>query len=204
MKQFILSALVAAFLFSCNSSSDKTPSGDTTSSANKTPSGDTTSVADKTQPAQKQSEENLALVNKYFAAIENLDTAAMSAVMADDFRGYGPSIGDSAGKSEILENWKYNFDHYFASIKYNRYQNVATTISENKDAEPGEWVSNWAYCSVKYKDGRGPIHIWINSALKIDNGKIVKNRVFYNEADWLRQLGYKFIKPIKKKQGESL
>ncbi len=203
MKQFILFTL-AAFLFSCNSSSDKTPSADTTSAANKTPSTDTISTADKTPSVQKQSEENLALVNKYFAAIENLDTAAMSSLLADDYNGYGPSIGDSAGKREILENWKYNFDHYFASIKYERYQNVATTVGANEQAEPGEWVSNWAYCSVKYKDGRGPIHIWINSALKIENGKIVKNRVFYNEADWLRQLGYKFIKPIKKKQGESL
>jgi hypothetical protein len=204
MKQFILFTLITAFLISCNSSSDKTPSADTTSTANSASAADTTSMANKTLAAQKQTEENLALVNKYFAAIENLDTAAMSSLMADDYNGYGPSIGDSAGKREILENWKYNFDHYFASIKYERFQNIATTIGGNEQAEPGEWVSNWAYCSVKYKDGRGPIHIWINSVLKIDSGKIVKNRVFYNEADWLRQLGYKFIKPIQKKQGESL
>ena len=63
MKQFIPFALIVVFLFSCN-----TP-------AEKTPSADTATVTDKTPPAQQQSEENLALVNKYFAAIENLDTA---------------------------------------------------------------------------------------------------------------------------------
>ena len=198
MKQFIPFIFITACLLSCTSSVDKTTSAD------KTPPADTTSAAEKTPPANKQSDENLVLVNKYFTAIENRDTAAMSSLLADNYKGYGPSIGDSAGKLEFLENWKYNFDHYFASIKYNRYQNVASTITANNDAEPGEWVSNWSYCSVKYKDGRGPIYIWVNSVYKIENGKILKSRIFYNEADWLRQLGYRFIKPIKKNQGESL
>ncbi len=197
MKHFLLIAIISACLFSCSSSADKT-------AADKTPTADTTSAAEKTPPANKQSEENLTLVNKFLSAVESLDTAAMSAVLADNYKGYGPSIGDSLGKSDILQNWKYNFDHYYGTIKYNRYQNIASSIKENNDAEPGEWVSNWAYCSIKYKDGRGPIYIWVNSVYKIENGKISKSRVFYNEADWLRQLGYKFIKPITKKQGESL
>jgi limonene-1,2-epoxide hydrolase len=198
MKQFILYTLLTTCFFSCTSSADQTAAAD------KTPVVDSTSVTDKTPPASKRSEENITLVNKYFAAIENHDTAAMSSLMADNYKGYGPSIGDSAGKLEILENWKYNFDHFYATIKYDRFQNIATSITENNDAEPGDWVSNWAYCSVNYKDKRGPIHLWVNSVFKIENGKILKNRVFYNEADWLRQLGYNFIKPVKKKQGESL
>jgi limonene-1,2-epoxide hydrolase len=198
MKYFFLITLIVACLLSCTSPSDKTPTAD------KAPPADTTSAAEKTTPANKQSEENLALVNKFFTAVENLDTAAMSAVLADNYKGYGPSIGDSLGKTEILENWKYNFDHYYASIKYNRFQNIASEIAENSDAEPGEWVSNWAYCSIKYRDGRGPIYIWVNSVYKIENGKILKSRVFYNEADWLRQLGYRMIKPVKKKEGQSL
>ena len=198
MKQFFLYAIIGYCMLSCSSSEDKTPSTD------KVPPADTTAVMEKTPAANKQSEENLTLVNKFFKAVENLDTAAMSAVLADNYKGYGPSIGDSLGKSEILENWKYNFDHYYASIKYNRFQNIASDITGNNEGESGQWVSNWAYCSIKYKDGRGPINIWVNSVYKIENGKILKSRVFYNEADWLRQLGYRFIKPVTKKQGESL
>ena len=198
MKQFILYTFLGACLMSCSSSADKTPAADKSSPA------DTTAATEKTPAVNKQSEENLALVNNFFKAVESRDTAAMSAVLADNYMGYGPSIGDSLGKSDILVNWKYNFDHYFASIKYNRFQNIASDITENNDAEPGEWVSNWANCSIKYKDGKGPVNIWVNSVYKIENGKIVKSRVFYNEADWLRQLGYKFIKPITKKQGQSL
>ena len=198
MKHFFLFALISICLLSCSTSTDKNPTGD------KAPAADSTSAADKTAPANKQLQENLTVVNKFFTAVESLDTAAMSALLADNYKGYGPSIGDSLGKSDILENWKYNFDHYYASIKYNRYQDIAANITDNNNGEPGEWVSNWAYCSIKYKDGRGPIYIWVNSVYKIENGKILKSRVFYNEADWLRQLGYRFIKPIKKKEGESL
>jgi limonene-1,2-epoxide hydrolase len=198
MKPFILYILIAAFSSACSSPAEKSPAADTA------PATDTSSAAVKTAPADKTSEENLTLVNNFFAAVEKLDTAAMSALLADNYHGYGPSIGDSAGKAEILGNWKYNFDHFYASIKYNRYQNIASNMSGNSDAEPGDWVSNWSYCSIKYRDGRGPIYIWVNSVYKIENGKIVKSRVIYNEADWLRQLGYRLIKPIQKKQGESL
>ena len=195
MKQFILSAFISIYFLSCSSSEDKTP-------AVVTSSPDSTSTADKTSAADKTKEENVAVVNKYLSAIENHDTVTMASLMADNYKGYGPSIGDSAGKQENLENWKYNLDHYFATIKYNQYQNFASTTESG--AHPGEWVSNWAYCDIKYKDGRGPIHIWVNSIYKIENGKIARSRVFYNEADWLRQLGYRFVKPPTKQKGESL
>jgi hypothetical protein len=196
MKHLILFVCISAFLCSCSSSGDKTPVV--------APSSDTTTSADKMPPVDKSKEENIALVNKYLSAIENHDTVTMASVMADDYKGYGPSVGDSAGKQEVLENWKYNLDHYFSSIKYNQFQNFAATMTKESDAHPGEWVSNWAYCDIKYKDGRGPIHIWVNSIYKIENGKIARSRVFYNEADWLRQLGYRFVKPPTKQKGETL
>ena len=198
MKQLILFTFISVCLLSCSSSGDKAPATVAPSTS------DTSAAADKTPPPDKTKEENTALVNKYLSAIENHDTVTMASLMADNYKGYGPSIGDSAGKQENLENWKYNLDHYFATIKYNQYQNFAATITRDGDAHPGEWVSNWAYCDIKYKDGRGPIHIWVNSIYKIENGKIARSRVFYNEADWLRQLGYRFVKPPTKQKGEAL
>ena len=191
MKQFALFILIAGCLMSCNSSDKNT-------------STDTAVVAEKAPVSDKLKDDNMALVNKYLSAIEDHDTVTMASLLSANYKGYGPSIGDSAGKREILENWKYNFDHFYASIKYTRYQNSASTIAENNDAEAGDWVSNWAYCTIKYKDGKGPIYLWVNSVYRIENGKIMQSRVFYNEADWLRQLGYTFMKPIQKKQGESL
>jgi len=77
-------------------------------------------------------------------------------------------------------------------------------IEGGNEPDPRDWVSNWSYISIGYKDGRGPVHLLVNAVFKIENGKIAKVRVFYNEADWLRQLGYKLVKPVKKNQRESL
>ena len=198
MKQLILFAFIPVCLLSCSSSADKAPE------AVGPAAHDSSAAVAQTPPADKTKEDNMAVVNKYLSAIENHDTVTMALLMADNFKGYGPSIGDSAGKQENLENWKYNLDHYFATVRYNRYQNFATTVTGENGGEPGDWVSNWAYCEIKYKDGKGPVHLWVNSVYKIENGKIAKSRIFYNEADWLRQLGYRFVKPPTKQKGQSL
>ena len=68
-------------------------------------------------------------------------------------------------------------------------------MKEGEEAEPGDWVSNWAYLTIKYKDGRGPVNVWVNAFYKIENGKIARSRTIYNEADVLRQLGYTLTPP---------
>ena len=163
MKQLIICASLIFFLFSCSSSTDK----------NKT--------------------ENLALAKKYMQAVETKDVVAMADLLADNYIGYGPSDGDSTNKEEAIKNWKYNTENLYESIKYSRHQNIAVTIGEGEEAMPGDWVSNWALLTIKYKDGRGPVNVWVNAVYKIENGKIVLSRTFYNEADVLRQLGYESV-----------
>jgi limonene-1,2-epoxide hydrolase len=68
---------------------------------------------------------------------------------------------------------------------------IAVVVGED-EAMPGEWVSSWAETVIKYKDGRGPVKVWVNAVYKIENGKIALSRTFYNEADILEQLGYTF------------
>ena len=165
MKQLIICASFILLLFSCNSSADKTKT------------------------------ENLALAKKYMTAVESNDVVTMGELLADNYIGYGPSDGDSVNKEEAIKNWKYNAENLYASIKYSRHQNIAVTIKEGEEAMPGDWVSNWAILDIKYKDGRGPVRVWVNAVYKIENGKIALSRTFYNEADVLRQLGYEFSMP---------
>jgi hypothetical protein len=160
MKQFILLLAVSASLFSCTSSNDKNKS------------------------------EDLAIAKRYMEAVETNNPAAMDSLLADNYMGYGPSVGDSVNKADALKNWKYNAANLYESIKYTRHQNIAVTVADGEQAEAGDWVSNWAYLTIKYKDGRGPVNVWVNAVYKIENGKIVRSRTFYNEADVLRQLGY--------------
>jgi hypothetical protein len=39
------------------------------------------------------------------------------------------------------------------------------------------------------------VNIWANTNYLIENGKIIRSITFYNEADALRQLGYKIVAP---------
>jgi hypothetical protein len=163
MKQLIFLTAISIGFFSCNSTTDK----------NKT--------------------ENLDIAKKYMEAVETNNAGLMDSLLADNYMGYGPSVADSTNKADAITSWKYNVANLYESVKYTRYQNIAVTVGEGEQAEAGDWVSNWAYLTIKYKDGRGPVNVWVNAAYKIENGKIVRSRTFYNEADVLRQLGYEMV-----------
>lgn len=139
------------------------------------------------------SEKNLALVEKYITAVENMNYEVMESILADDYRGLGPSIGDSIGKALALENWKINVESLYEKIEYQRSQSAAVTVSSGDNQ--GEWVSNWAQLYIEYKNDKGAVTIWANTIYKIENKQIVKSYTFYNEADALRQMGYIFYNP---------
>jgi len=165
MKQFILLLAVCGSFFSCTSSTDK------------------------------QKNESLAIAKRYMEAVETNNVAAMDSLLADNYMGYGPSVGDSVNKADALSSWKYIAESVYESVKYTRHQDIAVTVNEGDEVNRGDWVSNWAYLTIKYKDGRGPVNVWVNAIYKIENGKIARSRTFYNEADVLRQLGFTTVAP---------
>lgn len=141
----------------------------------------------------KNHDVNIAVVKQYVKAVENLDYSAMETLLADNYQGYGPSVGDTIGKIAAVESWKKNVDNLYQKIEYQRSQYAGVTIQEGLNT--GDWVATWAELKIEYKDGSGPVTIWANSNYLVENGKIVKSFTFYNEADVLRQLGYVFINP---------
>ena len=146
-----------------------------------------------TPSANKKESENLAIAEKYMAAVESKDAGAMEALLADNYMGFGPSVGDSTNKADAIASWEYNAENLYESIEYTRHKELAVTVTEGEAL--GDWVLNWAYLTIKYKDGRGPVNVWVNAVYRIENGKIVQSRTFYNEADVLRQLGYQLLPP---------
>jgi len=139
------------------------------------------------------SEKNVALVEKYIAGVESLDFDIMESILADDYQGLGPSISDSIGKVQAIENWKLNVETLYEKIEYQRSRNIAVAITTGDNQ--GEWVSNWAELYIEYKNDGGAVTIMANTIYEIENNQIVKSYTFYNEADALRQLGYIFFNP---------
>jgi len=163
MKQLIVLAIISITLFACTSS------------------------------AGNKEKANLALAQKYMQAVETKNVAAMDSLLADNYIGYGPSVGDSVNKQEAILSWKDNSENLYESIKYTRHKELAVTVTEGEAI--GDWVLNWAYLTIKYKVGKVPVNIWVNVVYRIENGKIVQSRTFYNEADVLRQLRYTIDPP---------
>ena len=78
----------------------------------------------------KNKKENLAIAKKYMEAVETNNAAIMDSLLADNYMGYGPSVGDSTNKADAISNWKYNAANLYESIKYTRHQDMAITVVE--------------------------------------------------------------------------
>ena len=122
MKQLIVLAIISISLFACTSSADK------------------------------KEKANLAIAQKYMQAVETKNVAIMDSLLADNYIGYGPSVGDSTNKEEAILNWKDNAENLYESIEYTRHKELAVTVKEGEAI--GDWVLNWAYLTIKYKVGR--------------------------------------------------
>ena len=136
---------------------------------------------------------NLAIAKKYMEAVESKNVAVMDSLLSEKYVGYGPSVGDSVNKQAAIATFKENAENLYESFQYTRHKELAITVDTGE--VKGDWVLNWAYLTIKYKDGRGPINLWVNAVYRIEDGKIVHSRTFYNEADALRQLGYTMTAP---------
>ena len=142
---------------------------------------------------QKNTEQNVLLIEKYVDAVETENYSLMSSLLDDNYIGLGPSFNDSIGKVEALANWKANMEELYDKIEYQKSRNIAIGITSGENQ--GDWVSSWAQLEITYKGDIGSVIIWANTIYQIKNNKIVKSSTFYNEADALRQLGYVFINP---------
>jgi len=137
------------------------------------------------------SEKNIALVEKYIKAVENLDSEGMDKFLAEDYMGYGPSHDNEINKEDAIKNWKESSENLYKSIKYTKSRNIAVTIPDGENK--GEWVTNWAELKIVYKKDNAEVILWANTLYQIENDKIIKSYTIYNEADALHQLGYIFI-----------
>jgi hypothetical protein len=146
-----------------------------------------------TSTAVKKEKANLAIAEKYMQAVETKNAALMDSLLADNYIGYGPSVSDSVNKEEAISAFRENSENLYQSLKYARHKELAVTVKEGEAM--GDWVLNWAYLTIKYKVSDEPVNLWVNVVYRIENGKIVQSRTFYNEADVLRQLKYTIDPP---------
>lgn len=141
--------------------------------------------------SNNSAKQNIKVVEKYQEAISNHDVEGMKALLADNYVAYGPSIGDSMKRDDAILNWDYNMQNLYKKLEFKRAEIIAISNYEGK--VPGNWVSSWGKLYVKFMDRGNEATIWSNTIYLIDDGKIQKSYIFFNEADALRQAGYRYI-----------
>ena len=140
----------------------------------------------------KVNAEHIELVNKYIKSVEDMDFEGMGNYLDEKYMGLGPSYGDTIYKADAVANWKENVTNLYKKISYTKSKTAAVYIEGG--INEGNWVGNWAELAIEYQSG-GKVNIWANTNYLIENGKIIRSITFYNEADALRQLGYKIVAP---------
>ncbi|HEY6978910.1 MAG TPA: ester cyclase [Chitinophagaceae bacterium] len=136
---------------------------------------------------------NIAVIERYAQAVQNKNVDSMAALLADNYIGYGPSFTDSINKTDAIASWKDLVANLYETIQYTRSVNMAAKVTEGP--HPGDYVSSWSSVRITYKNGKGPVNLFVNVVYRVENGKIAMSRTFYDEADAMRQLGYQFVPP---------
>jgi hypothetical protein len=139
-------------------------------------------------------ENNKAVVQQYTDAVTKGDTVGMGSFLSDNYKGYGPGLNDSTDRAKTIANWSNNWKNEFASMAFDRATTTAFTIPADGKF-PGDWVADWAYITVNYKNGNKPISFWFNGVYRLTNGKIDRSRAFYNVNDFFQQQGYVVTPP---------
>ena len=143
--------------------------------------------------ANQNAEKNIAIVDGYVNAVQQLDYDLMDTFLSEDYMGFGPSVMDSINKTDAVKQWKSNVDMIYEKIEYKESRSIAVSVPDGDNQ--GEWVSNWAELEIKFKGNGEQVTIMANTVYKIEDDKISRSYTFYNEADALQQMGYIFFNP---------
>ena len=82
--------------------------------------------------AVSNGEQSKAVVSRFMDAEFRGDTAGMSALLADDYLGYGLGVKDSADKSNTLKGVQEHWDVYkYGGKRYARIQAIALATAED-------------------------------------------------------------------------
>jgi hypothetical protein len=148
-------------------------------------------------------QQNKELIKKYIDALFSGDVPSGAAMLADNFKQYGPALADSLDRQQTIDLWNKRWSEQLSSVKYSEAEAIAITLKpETSPNNAGDWVLKWGNIKADYKDGSASINFNIHFAFKVENGKITRIFDYYNVADILTQQGFTFVPPAKKEESK--
>lgn len=134
-------------------------------------------------------EADMKVVSDYVRSLTSGDLVKAKTLMADNYRGYGPSPTDSSTSEKTISGWEENYKR-----QSNRKVGFITQTFRVKTGDlKGNWVSMWGDygCTQNGKDLKFPFQY----TARVTKGKIDMDRIYYDQLYILQTLGYKITPP---------
>ncbi|WCO02733.1 hypothetical protein [Psychroserpens ponticola] len=137
-------------------------------------------------------EEDLKIVTDYLDAVINNKMDIVDNLLSDTYVNNGPSNGESSTKAEEIASWK--DIHKIRTNQKNEY--VVNTWRVLEGDYKGHWVSIWGTYTFT-QDGADIILPYQYTAM-VENGKIQKSVIYYDNLAIAKAMGYTLTPPKKK------
>lgn len=135
-------------------------------------------------------EADLKVMADYTNAVAAGDAATMRSLLTDSTMMYGPSPADSSSGEQDVKNWE---EGGFKTQTNREVTFVQQTFKVLQGNLAGNWVSQWGEYSFT-QNGKTVTFPYHNVS-RIENGKIISSRIYYDRQYILTQLGYTLTPP---------
>jgi ketosteroid isomerase-like protein len=132
---------------------------------------------------------DIKLVGDFLNYLVSGDLDKAKSLLAENFKGYGPSPTDSTTTEQTINNWKENCE-----VQSNRKVGfMPTTFRVLSGDQKGDWVALWGNYSFT-QDGKN-ISFPFQYTARVTDGKINLDLIYYDRMYILQTLGYKVTPP---------
>jgi ketosteroid isomerase-like protein len=132
---------------------------------------------------------DIKLVGDFLNYLVSGDLDKAKSLLAENFKGYGPSPTDSTTIEQTIRSWKENCE-----VQSNRKIGfMPTTFRVLSGDQKGDWVALWGNYSFT-QDGKN-ISFPFQYTTRVSDGKINLDLIYYDEMYILQTLGYKVTPP---------
>jgi ketosteroid isomerase-like protein len=134
---------------------------------------------------------DIKLVSDYVHKLVAGDVDKATAMLASNYKGYGPGPGDSATAQMVAEGWKHS-----DSVQLNRKDEfVAATFNVKSGDLAGHWVEMWG--TYSFTENGKDVKFPYQYSAHLKNGKIDRDYIYYDKLYVLTALGYTVTPPAK-------
>jgi ketosteroid isomerase-like protein len=132
---------------------------------------------------------DIKLVGDFLNYLVSGDLDKAKSLLAENFKGYGPSPTDSTTTEQTIRSWKENCE-----VQSNRKIGfMPTTFRVLSGDQKGDWVALWGNYSFT-QNGKN-ISFPFQYTTRVSDGKINLDLIYYDKMYILQTLGYKVTPP---------